>query len=92
MSTCKILILQRGVNVGATWLLGGLKGNKTSRGMEGSFQDMLSRMAATFLIEAEEHFGPLIPPDRSDTANSLVSLLVMETSRKTLFPGTAAVT
>lgn len=50
MFMCKILILQRGVNVGATWLLGGLKLNKSSRGMEGRFQDMLSRMAATFLF------------------------------------------
>lgn len=44
------------------------------------------------MIEADEHLGLLVPPDRSVTANSLVSLLVRETCRKTLFPGAAAVT
>lgn len=28
------------------------------------------------MIEAEEYFGLLVPPDRSVTANSLVSLLI----------------
>lgn len=90
-------LTKRRVRVGARWLLGGAKVNRTSRGTEGRFQGVLSRMAATFfvfsnMIEAEEHFGLLVPPDRSVTANSLVSLLVRETCRKTLFPGAAAVT
>lgn len=75
-------------------MLGQLKVNQLSRRKKGRFQDLLSRVAATLfssMTEAEAHFGNLIGPDRSVTVNSLVSLLIMETSRKTLFPATAVV-